>query len=700
MDRTDDRRRVILICTLLSVATLAAYWPVLHHEFVNIDDLPYLVQNPHVHSGLSWENIGWAFTTGYAANWHPLTWMSHMLDCQIFGLDPRGHHLTSLLFHTANTVLLFLLLRRLTGALWRSVFVAALFALHPLHVESVAWVAERKDVLSGFFFMLTLLAYAGYVSRIDPPPSDFSAARRRGSGGPGSGDRQTSSPPRLVADRQVGEGRGEGKGEGNPANRGQTRKATLLYALTLALFAMGLMSKPMLVTLPFVLLLLDYWPFERFNAPAFPRFNVLTFQRSNDPKEQRFNGSANASALRLFREKLPFFALSILSCIVTVLVQRHGGAVATMAHVPLDHRIANALVSCVAYILKMAWPADLAMYYPPREVIPIWMSGGAFAVLAVVSAAAFALRRRFPWLAVGWLWYLVMLLPVIGLVQVGLQSMADRYTYLPMIGLFLAITWTAANVPPVNRRPSIVIPRAVLALAILALCAVLTSAQARLWKDSETLYRHTLAVAPRNPVIHLNLGSALLQQGRAPEAADQFAAALSLEPRYADALSDWGFALVLQGKVDQGIAKYRQALALNPRLAQTHYDLGQALLAQRKRLEAIEEFQTALQINPDWPPALNDLAWLKATDADPQARDGTLAVQLAERACRVTAFEYPMFIGTLAAAYAETGRFADAVAAAEKASALATRLGNAALATRNQQLLELYRNHHPYHEPP
>ncbi|MEY2427489.1 MAG: protein O-mannosyl-transferase [Verrucomicrobiota bacterium] len=758
MNRANQWPRTLLICVLLGAATLAIYWPVVHYQFINFDDLGYIIQNPHVRSGFSGDNVGWAFTTGYGSNWHPLTWLSHMLDGQLFGLNAGGHHLVNLLFHTANTVLLFLVLRRMTGATWRSAFVAALFALHPLHVESVAWVAERKDVLSTFFFFLTLLAYEKYVSKNKSEIRDRTTQET---------DTMVSIPKSEgspnVENPKAEIRRPKAEVQGFPI---RNRDSMFWYCSALFLFALGLLSKPMLVTLPFVLLLLDYWPLGRWERKS----TVQSPQSKVQDEQPDVHGSMSGWPVRLgplsfvirhssflIWEKLPFFALSLASSIITFLVQEHGGAVADLNIMPVSLRVSNALVSYVSYLKKMVWPVDLALLYPPRGAIPVWMIGGSLLLLVIISLLALAMVRRAPYLAVGWFWYLGTLVPVIGLVQVGMQSMADRYTYVPLIGLFIAITWgvadgveaqgsrlkakvegkkgkeghqgaspqpghpegmditqprVASSELPWDKRPTAPYPErvvsgrprgdrvalAVLALIVLGLCVSLTATQVRFWKNTETISVHSLAVTSDNPLMQNNLGTALLEEHRFEESAEHFRAALRIQPNYAEAESNLGFSQALQGKLDDAIEHYHRALELKPTIVRTHYVLGQALSAQGKRDEAIAEFRITLELNPDWPPALNDLAWFRAADPRPEVRDGAEAVELAERACRLTEYRDPLMIGTLAAAYAEAGRFDDAIKTGEKAQALATATGKPALAERNRELLKLYREHKPFHE--
>jgi Flp pilus assembly protein TadD len=633
------------ICVLLALAVAAVYWPVVGYGFVDYDDPEYVSVNPHVMAGLSWPGTVWAFTTFYAANWHPLTWLSYMLDAQLWGSQAGGYHATNVLFHAANTVLLFLLLKRITNAMWRSAFVAALFGLHPLHVESIAWVTERKDVLSTFFFMLTLGAYIRYAQT-----------------------KRTLNSPVLRSSRTA-----EG---GQPS--------TLNYFLALFFFTLGLMSKPMLVTLPFVLLLLDFWPLGRVTSDKWrvTRLGISVPQLS--------------SLNRLLVEKAPFFVLSAGSCILTFLAQQSGKAVAAIATLPIEMRVQNAVIAYVTYLGKMLWPDKLAACYPfsPVDtnlaVVPVF-------VLLLISAAVFVFRRQRPWLVTGWLWYLGMLVPVIGLVQVGSQSMADRYTYLPLIGVFIAITWLVAEITTTWRYQRLVL--ALISVSVLAACWELTAAQVRCWRNSETLARHALAVTTENEPMQLLLGSALIEQGKVEEAGQHFAEALRISPASFPALCDLALALDAQGRLEEAVATCRTVLKLQPREPKIHYILANTLSQQGNVAEAIAEYQTTLQIDPDHRLALNDLAWLLATAPDARFRNGAEAVRRAEQACRLTDYKLPLFVGTLAAAYAEAGRFDDAVKAAEQAIALATAEKKEALANKNRELLKLYQAKQAYHQP-
>ena len=401
--------RSVFLCVLLTVATVGVYWLVCHCEFLNFDDPDYVTENFMVRRGFCLDGRRWAFSTGHASNWHPLTWLSHMLDCQFFGLKPAAHHATNLLFHTLNSLLIFGLLKRMTGALCRSAFVAALFALHPIHVESVAWVSQRKDVLSTCFGLLAIWAYAAYAAK-----SKVQSLESKVTGGPATqhATRNTHHASRL------------------------TFHVSRLYLLALLLFACSLMSKPMLVTLPFVLLLLDYWPLGRLSLPfqhagtqhATRSTHHVTPQRSRSP------------SLRLILEKLPFLALSLASCVVTVLAQRRGGALSELTAASIGPRFANAVVSYLRYLRKILWPDDLAVWYPPATWDYWQVSGAVLIILTVTFLTLWAAHRR-PYLTVGWLWFAGSLIPVIGLVQVGGQSMADRYAYIPSVGFFIAVSW-------------------------------------------------------------------------------------------------------------------------------------------------------------------------------------------------------------------------------------------------------------------
>jgi tetratricopeptide (TPR) repeat protein len=533
----------IFVCLLLFIATLAVYWQVGNYEFVNFDDDKYITDNPHVQKGLTRDSVIWAFTATHVSNWHPLTWLSHMLDFQLYGLNPSGHHLTNVFFHLVNTLLLFLVLKLMTGALWRSGLVAALFAVHPLHVESVVWVAERKDVLSTLFWMLTLWAYLGYTKR------------------PG----------------------------------------VKRYLVILLAFALGLMAKPMLVTLPFVLLLLDYWPLKRIELGQ----SAIGLPAASQPST--IANKPGAQAFRLLLEKTPMFVLAAVSSVVTFIVQKSGGAVGALETYPFKIRMANALLSYVIYLKKMIWPQNLAVFYPhPGQSLPMWQAAGAGLLLVVVSIAVIRAGRRYPYLPVGWLWYVGTLVPVIGLVQVGDQAMADRYTYVSLIGLFIVVAW---GVPDVAR--SWRYGKSALALAtgsLLVALMVSTSLQLKHWKNSLTLFDHALRVTENNYLAHLNFGAALADQERTEEAITHYHRSLQIAPNYAKAYNNLGLALAQQGKNDEATAHYLKALQLNPDYARAHNNLGVVLTRTGEFEKAIAHYYEALTLEPDWVEVYNNLA--------------------------------------------------------------------------------------------
>ena len=706
------RPAVVTICFALLGLVVAVYWPVGRFQFIHCDDPEYVWRNPHVQAGLTGAGLVWAFTASHAGNWHPITWLSHMLDCQLFDVNPGAHHVINLSLHAANVVLLFLLLRRLSGAFWRSALVAALFGLHPMHVESVAWISERKDVLSTLFFLLTIWAYAEYAVH----RTQSSARVVRGwKFNVGSSTFELRFMERISASKLL-------------------RAGYFWYASALLFFALGLMSKPMLVTTPLVLLLLDYWPLNRIlpsqnvQGEVSPINTPLQRGVAPDPlRGNRFNGFLQTAQtvetvsvppklgstplkrgvneksaprckplLQLILEKAPFFTLSIISSILTLNSEQHGNALMPIASVPMDLRIENAALAYVSYLGKMFWPAKLAFPYPYPTNIRTELAAGAFLLIIALCAVAWAWRLKRPWFAVGWLWFLGTLFPVIGLVQAGNQAMADRYSYIPFIGAFIALAWGAEELS--SRSRSYRIAAASAAGVLLVLCAGLTAIQVRFWQNSETLFRHSIAVTTRNSSAQMNLGAALAEEGKLDEAAQCFNEALRISPNYAEAQSNLGFVLAAQGKWSDAIAAYRAALANNPRISQIHYLLGSALLAQHKVDEAIPEYQTALELDPEHQLALNDLAWVFATASEPRFRDGARAVSLAERACRLTNFQAPQYIGTLAAAYAEAGRFDDAVKSADLARNLAERVGDHGLAEKNDQLLLLYRQGRSFHE--
>ena len=675
-DKSQARSRVWGICVFLVAITWLVFGQTLRYDFVDYDDDEYVYANPNITTGLTVQGVTHAFAGEHSRNWHPLTTLSHMLDCQLWGLRAGGHHFTNILLHTIAVVLLFLVLRQMTGAIWQSAFVAALLAIHPLRVESVAWISERKDVLSAVFFMLTLGAYVRYA-------------------------------------RSPSLGR---------------------YLAMSILFALGLMSKPMLVTVPFVLLLLDYWPLERFDG--------------------------RSSTRRLVLEKIPLLALSVASGLATLWAQQSG--VAAVEELPVISRITNGLVTYVIYLRQMIWPAQLAVFYPhPKDKLPIWEIGLATVLLILASTGALALRRKHPYLITGWFWYLLMLLPVIGLVQVGFQAHADRYTYLPQIGLYLLTTWAVTDASafwPHRRK----ILGAAAAMAIVA-STWRAWIQVSYWRDSESLWTHTLAVTSENPIAqnnlamalkekgrtdqaigHLerilelnpndakayyNLGNAFLQKGHYDEAIADYKKALAIQPRYADAHYNLGISFAQKGDIDaaiaqlqkavedtpdyaaayyalgnaflqkghfdEAIARYQQALKSRPTYPQVENNIGLALLQKGHPSEAIAHWQKALAIQSDSVESLINLAWVLATFPDAWIRNGVQALVLAERANQLSGNQNPAILRTLAAAYAENGRFTQARVIAERGLQLANAQANAALASIIEGDIILYRTNAP-----
>jgi tetratricopeptide (TPR) repeat protein len=566
MAHSPSQPRPLFLGLALCLLTLAVYRPVLRNGFVNFDDGLYVTGNKHVQAGLTWDSFVWAWQANVASNWHPLTMLSHMLDAQLFGLDPQGHHLTSLLLHMAAVWTLFEVLRRMTGAPWRSAAVAALFSIHPLHVESVAWIAERKDVLSGLFFVLTLGAWLRFTRQ----------------------------------------------------------RTAAAYLLALLAFTLGLLAKSMLVTLPCVLLLLDVWPLGRLDA----------------------GGRGQREWRPLLCEKVPFFLLAAVVSGITVYTQER--SLAKLEAVSVGRRTGNALLSYAAYLGKTFWPADLAAFYPLRVAIPLWQAAAAAALLAAVTALVLLRFRRSPWLAVGWLWFAGMLVPVIGILQVGRQGMADRYTYLPSIGLFLALVWEVSEQAARRRWMRTALPAAF--AAALALLGVAAQAQAKTWKDSITLFRHALAVTDGNYLAHLNVGVALLREGKTEEAMEEYRRALAIQPNMMEAQAALGTALHKQGRSAEAlphleravrlrpdsaqvrhtlaitledlgrhraaIAQLEKAVELSPRFADAHYGLGTLLQKQGRTDEALRHFESALAIDPEIDDLYAPTATLRAARGD------------------------------------------------------------------------------------
>ena len=558
-------KQVVMIYLFLTIATLVVFWQVSNCDFINYDDPNYVLNNDHIQNGITLEGIRWAFTTSHAENWHPLTWISHMLDVQVFGLKPQWHHLTNLLLHLANTLLLLFVLHRMTKARWESAFVAALFALHPLHVESVAWVAERKDVLSAFFWMLTMGAYCSYVEHPQP------------------------------------------------------RK----YLIVIFFFALGLMSKPMLVTLPFVLLLLDYWPLQRFQQirPDQKIRTAINKPVSGDKQKGKFRkrhtageyGKAEKPAdspyqwalIRpLLWEKIPLFALTALSSIVTYIVQQKGGAVASFETFPLNVRIANAFVSYITYIGKTIWPDDLAVLYPYPQLLPVWQVFGAVLLLMAATITVIWKARRSPYLVMGWLWFAGTLVPVIGIVQVGLQARADRYTYLPLIGLFIMAAWGISELAGKwrYRKEALIVSSTVV---LICLCLV-TWTQVRYWQNSITLFDHAVNITNNNYVAYFNRGLAYRHLGNNRQALGDYDKAIELNPKYAEAYNNRGVVYSNLGNDQQALGDYDKAIELNPKYAEAYNNRGLAYRHLGNDRQTLGDYDKAIEINPKYAGAYYD----------------------------------------------------------------------------------------------
>jgi tetratricopeptide (TPR) repeat protein len=604
-----ENLQILLIYLGLVLAMAIAYEPVRHNDFVSFDDGMYVTENPRVNEGLSFESLHWAFTTTHASNWHPLTWLSHMMDCELFGLNPFWHHLVNLLLHTATTLLLFWILSRLTSTVWESAFVAAAFALHPLHVESVAWVAERKDVLSALFWMLTIVAYILYTQRT----------------------------------------------------------SIWRFSLVFLVFGVGLTAKPMLVTLPFVLLLLDYWPLRRF-------------QRS--------------TVHYLVCEKIPLFILTMVSSIVTYVAQETTGAMEMVENLALTTRINNALVCYLGYIGKTIYPSSLAVLYPhPGASLPAWQPIVSIVALVVITAGIICLAGRGRrYLAMGWLWYLGTLVPVIGLVQVGRQCMADRYIYLPSVGLFIIAAWGAADVSAKWCYRKVVMSTS--ALVVLAALLVCTRIQVRHWRNNFTLYERALAVTERNPLMHYNLANALRNAGILEDSVAHYHDALQLqiEPKYTRARTHGNLAnaLLLLGRLEEATEHYRRAVQLDPNYLNARLNLGLALWKQGKFAEAVRHYRHVLALEPENTEAMNGIAWILCTHPDKKHRKPDQAIALAKRAAELTEHKNAAILDTLATGYAAAGQFDKAVATNRSAIKLALDEQNDELVTRLQQQLQLY----------
>jgi protein O-mannosyl-transferase len=669
-----------LISLALALGTLACYWPARHFDFVNLDDPTYVYSTPMVTRGLSWPGLAWAFRSFDGGNWNPLVWLSHMADCQLYGLNPGGHHLTNLALHILNVLLLFLVFRSMTGAIWRSAFLAAMFAWHPMHVESVAWVAERKDVLSTSFWLGAIWAYAAFT-----------------------------------------------KATGRPR--------PLYYGLALLLFALGLMCKSMLVTLPLVFFLLDYWPLRRAEPPG-----------------------------KLVLEKIPFLALSLAASVLAVGAQQSVGALGGAP--PLAMRMENAVVAYAVYIEKLFWPVDLAVFYPFPQSIPIWQPLAAALLLAAASWAVIWGTRQRRYLGVGWFWFLGTLVPVIGVGQVGMQSLADRYTYVPYIGLALIVSWGLGDLAEAWPRARTAV--ALAAALALACCVAATSRQVGYWRNNTSLYQHALRVTSGNYLVHNNLGNMLTDDRKLAEAANEYQEVIRLKPTAAKPYNNLGKVYALQDKLSEAMPLFARAISLDPKMEEAHYNLGHADLQMSNTTEAVAELRTALRLNPDdgpaqqdladaliksgkaaeaiayfenaakrdrtdahayfslgWaceeaqqpeqalasykeasrlapdnPQCLNAVAWILATCPKDGVRNGPEAVTLATRACAITKRRNTALLDTLATALAEAGRFDEAIKTTEEFQALAVSAHDTNTADMARKRLELYKARKPYRDAP
>jgi tetratricopeptide (TPR) repeat protein len=662
MSESAKKPLVIFTYSALVLSTLLVFWQVRNFDFVNYDDGLYVYENPQVLSGLNQDSITWAFTTNCGGYWQPLTWLSQMLNCQLFGPDPGWMHLVNVLLHLANMLLLFAVLKKMTGSPWPSAFVAAAFALHPMHVESVAWITERKDVLSTFFLLLTLAAYVSYVKR------------------------------RSLAG----------------------------YLLAVLLFVFGLMSKPMLVTLPFLLLLLDYWPLNRLMAQPATTDDIS------------LSAADKHSILGCMVEKIPFFVIAVALSVVTILTQKVGGVMVDTTTIPLKARVVNAFLSYAKYIGKMFWPRDLAVLYPFRiGGISFWQVASCALLLLVISVLVICFGRKRRYLPAGWFWFVITLLPVIGLVQGGSQAYADRFTYVPYIGLFVMVAWGLPEL--LLKWPYRKIALSIAAAIALTAMGTGTYRQVSYWKNSFTLFTHAIEVTQNNDIIynalgvaygglgryqdaidaykqairidpdypeaHLNLGVAYCKLGRMQEAIEDFKEAIRGKPNYAEAYNNLGFVYDTLGRLQDAIDAYKQAIKIRPDNANAYYNLGLAYSKLGRISDAIDAYRQAIRIRPDDAEAHNSLAWLIATSPNIKDRQPNEAIRLAGRACELANYKNPTFLDTRAAAYASAGRFGEAVDTANKALSLADALNQPQAKDTIRYHLSLYTQGKPCIEP-
>jgi Tfp pilus assembly protein PilF len=597
------------VCLILGLITLALYWPCWKNNFISVDDFSYITLNPHVTDGRIVDNLKWAFTSTDQANWHPLTWISHMVDCRLFGLVPGAHHMMNVLFHIANTLLLLLLLKDATGAFWRSAIVAALFAWHPMHVESVCWAAERKDVLSTFFWLLSLLAYVRYTRQ----------------------------------------------------------KSVVFYLLALVFFAAGLMSKPMVVTLPFVLCLLDWWPLNRCT-----RQNLV----------------------RLAVEKLPFFALTIGASLITYLAQRSGGA---LWHLPWLERTGIVAVAYILYVSKLICPLNLAFPYAHAVSAPTLWPYLAILLLVLWSGLAWFKAKSQPYFIVGWLYFLGTLVPAIGIVKVGSQTMADRYVYIPSIGFFVIIVWGTYDL--LRSQPNWWLISTIASTCVLGICLVLSRIQIGYWHDSASLFSHTIAITEDNYLAEVWLGEVYRDEGFPKEALDCFLESVKTEPRYPPSQKDLGIELLDNGRSDEAGVHFQANVELDPYDPAAHQNFGVFLTSHGKPEQGIAQYEQALKLDPASTGVMNQLAWIYATDNQAKYRDGRRAVELAKQACESGQYGNPFFLRTLAAAYAEEGDFSEASHYLEQARIKAIAQKEKGLLDEMPRFEKAFNLKQPYRDP-
>jgi tetratricopeptide (TPR) repeat protein len=610
------------------ITTLIAYEPIRHNYFVSYDDDLYM-QNPAVTGGITGNSIILAFTKLYAANWHPLTWLSHTLDYRLFGLNPTGHHLVSVAIHIVNTLLLFWILNNLTGAIWPSAFVAAVFALHPLQVESVAWIAERKTVLSGLFWFLTMAAYIHYVRR-----------------------------PRL--------GR---------------------YLVVLLVFGLCIMTKPIVITLPLVLLLLDYWPLERIGGPSFAE--ATEGRRRTEDRGRKTEGT---SARWLIVEKIPLLAISAILGVLTVIAQHSGGAISPLDKVPLDSRIANAFVSYVKYIGKLAWPSDLAVFYPPSRLNLLNTTTLICAFIFIaISAISIYIGRRKKYMAVGWLWFVGTLVPMIGLVQVGEQAMANRYMYLPMLGLLIIIAMAGEDI--IAKLPQLKTITAITGVTAVLSLLILTQIQVRHWQNSIALFEYALSVTEDNAITENSYACALFNEDRLDEAEKHFSNALRINPAFDTALVHLARIYLKEGRYNEAVSTYEELIKRNHKTAELYYNLAMAFGMQEKYDDSIKYFNKSLELNPIDPDTNKQLGITLLA-----AGKTNEAIGYAKRACELTGNKDVECLDALASGFAEAGRFDEAKATAEKALKVARETGQNDLAGAIQKRIKFYEAGQPYRQ--